>query len=211
MPYLYEIFCGTKSIGKIFEANGWRVTSVDKDPRFDPTICCDIQDLTPQMLLEASGALPDAIWMSPPCQMYSIARSNAKTPRDMEGSDRIVEAALAIARYFGCPFWMENPHSGYLKRRAVVAGIPMRVLDYCQYAVGTDFQGRYRKRTAIWTNTEWYPARPLCLPSSCRFCSNGKRHDASTDSVGLFVRYSIPSSIAQELCEWLAPVSIVSL
>ena len=58
MPHLYEIFCGTKSIGKVFEANGWSTTSVDMDPRFNPMICCKVLDLTPEMLLLASGGVP---------------------------------------------------------------------------------------------------------------------------------------------------------
>ena len=32
----------------------------------------------------------------------------------------------------------------------------LRKVDYCRYGFP------YRKRTAIWTNTEWVPERPLC-------------------------------------------------
>ena len=39
---LLEIFCGTKSIGKVFEKNGWEVYSVDIEERFKPTECVDI-------------------------------------------------------------------------------------------------------------------------------------------------------------------------
>ena len=82
MLHLFEIFCGTKSIGKVFEANGWSTTSVDMDPRFAPTLCCDVLDLTPEMLLEASGGqLPDAMWLSHPWPSPSILafRSGSKT------------------------------------------------------------------------------------------------------------------------------------
>ena len=41
---LLEIFCGTKSIGKVFEKNGWEVYSVDLEERFEPTECVDILD-----------------------------------------------------------------------------------------------------------------------------------------------------------------------
>ena len=204
MPHLFELFCGTKSISKVFEANGWTSTSVDFDPRFQPTICCDVLDLTPEMLLEASGGvLPDAIWLSPPCTHYSLARTTAKTPRDMPSADRVVAAALALAGHFGCPYWLENPFTGFLKTRRVVAGIPYRKLDYCSYALGTDFKGGYRKRTAIWTNTAWTPARALCKPLTCHLCADNKRHDGAVHGVPLHVRYSIPSSLPQELCDWL--------
>ena len=127
MPHLFEIFCGTKSIGKVFEARGWTTTSVDIDPGFHPTLCCNVLDLTPDMLLQASGGqLPDAIWMSPVCTHYSLARSRAKLPRDMPSADRLVAAALALARHFACSYFMENPQTGYLKTRQVVAGILTR-------------------------------------------------------------------------------------
>ena len=45
MPHLLELFCGTKSVGKVFEAQGWKVTSVDFDPLFKPTLCMNVLDL----------------------------------------------------------------------------------------------------------------------------------------------------------------------
>ena len=87
MPILLELFSGTQSISKIFRARGWEVVSVDCDPKMNPTIVADIATFNYRML----GGRFDALWASPPCQMYSIARSKAKTPRDLEGSDRLVQ------------------------------------------------------------------------------------------------------------------------
>ena len=110
------------------------------------------------------------------CTHYSMARTTAKTPRDLEGSDKLVQKVLDLANHFDVAFFLENPHSGLLKTRDVVRGVPMRVIDYCVYA-DDDWPGRYRKRTSIWTNTSWQPARPLCIPSACHFCTDGKTHD----------------------------------
>ena len=142
--------------------------------------------------------------------MYSRARTTAKTPRDLEGSDKLVQKVLDLAKYFDVPFFMENPHSGLLKKRNVVQGVPMRVIDYCQYA-DDDWPGRYRKRTSIWTNTGWYPARPLCVPSTCHFCTDGKKHDHmaqrrakdGTPEQTLNQLYSIPPALPEELVKWL--------
>ena len=209
MPNLLELFCGTKSIGRVFERHGWTCCSLDMDKRCGPTICCDILDVSREAIL-AHGR-PDCIWASPLCTMYSVARTTARTPRDLEGSDRLVQAVLDLAAYFGCPYFMENPWTGLLKTRDVVSGVPFRVIDYCQYA-DEDFPGRYRKRTAIWTNTAWQPSRGLCVPSECHFCADDKRHDHSAQRGGsrssmrsqsLKQLYSIPEGLPEELVTWL--------
>ncbi len=132
MPHLLDVFCGTKSISHVFEQHGWTCTTLDFDPKMEPTICCNILDVTPEMILE--HARPHIIWASPLCTHYSMARTAAKTPRDLAGSDKLVQKVLDLAKYFDIPFFMENPHSGLLKTRDVVQGIPMRVIDYCTYA-----------------------------------------------------------------------------
>ena len=63
--------------------------------------------------------------------MYSRASTTAKTPRDLEGSDKLVQKVLDLANHFNILFFLENPHSGLLKTRDVVQGVPMRVIDYC--------------------------------------------------------------------------------
>ena len=104
------------------------------------------------------------------------ALQQGEEPRqDVVGSDRMVQKCLDIAAQLGCPYFMENPHTGLLKGRAVVAGIPYRVVDYCKYH---DHRCTHRaqKRTAIWTNTDWMPSRSLCL-KDCGHCE-GNRHRA---------------------------------
>ena len=50
MPHLLELFSGTSSIGKVFAAAGWWVTSVDLEARFEPTLCMNVLDLEPSMI-----------------------------------------------------------------------------------------------------------------------------------------------------------------
>ena len=210
MPVLLELFCGTKSIGKVFDANGFDVISVDMLEKFEPTICKNVLDLTPEAIIEKlpANSKIDVIWASPPCTQYSKLRTQGG-PRDLAGADKIVMKVLDLVKYFDVPFYMENPQTGLLKSRDVVKNIPFRILDYCQYA-DEDFPGRYRKRTAIWTNTDWIPKRPLCKPSDCKFCSDGKKHDhacqqrsrpgqkrSSTKQL-----YRIPEAIPQELIDF---------
>ena len=200
-PVLLELFSGTGSVGRSFRARGWEVFSVDIDANAKPTLVANVLDLQ-------WDALPpdvDCIWASPPCTHYSRARTKAKTPRDLEGSDAIVQKVLDIVDRYAAPSWfMENPESGLLKGRAVVAGLPFRVVDYCKYGKP------YRKRTAIWTNTEWEPEQPLCK-HDCPV-SSGSRHTARAQqapSSATDVRYSrdelysIPPTLCDEIADYM--------
>lgn len=68
-----ELFAGTRSIGKAFEAHGHEVFSVEWDKRFERIdLYKDISTLTADEILEKFGH-PDVIWASPDCSTYSIA------------------------------------------------------------------------------------------------------------------------------------------
>ena len=85
---LLELFSWTGSVGHAFKAHGSEVVSLDKRRDYNPTICID-------MLEWDSTCYPtnffDVIWASPDCTQYSIARSKAKTPRDLEYADSCPE------------------------------------------------------------------------------------------------------------------------
>ena len=174
---------------------------MDIDATAKPTLVCDVLDLQ-------WDALPpdvDCIWASPPCTHYSRARTKAKTPRDLEGSDAIVQKVLDIVGRYGAPSWfMENPESGLLKGRAVVAGLPFQVVDYCKYGKP------YRKRTAIWTNTEWEPEQPLCkhdCPVSSGSKHTGRAQQAPSSATDVrYSRdelYSIPAALCDEIADFM--------
>ena len=156
MPLLLELFSGTGSIGRAFRARGWEVVSVDIDTNVIATLHMDVRDLTLDIVEQ-----PDFIWASPVCCEYSRARTTAKTPRDLVWADSLVQAVLNIVIEARCPAMFENPESGLLRHRDVVAGIPYRVVDYCKYA---DHRSSHkaRKRTASsCIETAWRPQRQL--------------------------------------------------
>ena len=201
-PVLLELFSGTGSVGKAFRALGWEVFSVDNDAAAKPTLLANVLDLQ----LDSLPPRVNCIWASPPCTHYSRARTKAKTPRDLEGSDALVRKVLDIIDHYGAPDWfIENPESGLLKTREVVAGLPMRVVDYCKYGKP------YRKRTSIWTNTGWRPQQPLCK-HDCH-ASNGSKHTASAQQVpssstdSRYSRnelYSIPPALCEEIATFVS-------
>jgi len=94
------------------------------------------------------------ILAAPPCTMFSDARTNAKTPRDLRGGMEIVQACLNLIyeaqyrtisdqqKYPPLKFWaLENPWYGRLKW---FLGKPNFVFS------PWEFGDAYKKRTAIW-------------------------------------------------------------
>ena len=86
MPRLLELFCGTKSVGRAFEAAGWEVVSLDIVLKFEPRILCDIRswDYT-----TFPGHF-NMVWASPVCTEYSRALTTSRAPRTTTGSGRTV-------------------------------------------------------------------------------------------------------------------------
>ncbi len=94
------------------------------------------------------------ILAAPPCTMFSDARTNAKTPRDLRGGLEIVKACLNLVyeaqfrtesdqqKYPPLKFWaLENPWYGRLKW---FLGKP--TFTFSPY----EFGDPYKKKTALW-------------------------------------------------------------
>lgn len=166
-----------------------------------------------QQLFETDKAdLPDdidAMWASPLCTHDSRARTAAKTPRDLEGSDKLVAKVLEIASWFSAPYCSENP-DGLLKTGPVVESIPMRMVDYCQNK-DERWEPRYRKRTCIWKSTDWMPERGLCNPFNCPCCGADGKHLDQAQRAGkrgagkgntLAQLYAMPPALLASFLDW---------
>ena len=183
---IWDVCCGTKSVSNVWRDAGHETLTLDIDPRCSPDVCTDIMSWE---YTDFSLEPPDFIWCSPPCTHYSIARTNAKTPRDLEGSDKIVQRCLDIIHYWRPKYWVvENPQTGLLKTRDVVQGLNYRDVDYCMYGA------QYRKRTRLWTNCTWAPSKR---------CEHGRsRHPNQVSDFRLAMRHSIPAALTQELMDY---------
>ena len=103
MPRLLELFCGTKSVGRAFEAAGWEVVSLDIVSKFEPTTTFPPHHF-------------DMVWASPVCTEYSCVLMT-RLRRLLEG-DALVLSALEIIAHFDPLMWIvENPATGLLKTR----------------------------------------------------------------------------------------------
>jgi len=61
---LLDLCCGLKRASLDFKDHGWDVTTVDINPKFNPDIIADVNNL----FLDGKY---DLIWASPPCTDYS--------------------------------------------------------------------------------------------------------------------------------------------
>lgn len=166
-----ELFAGTRSIGKAFEAHGHEVYSVEWDKDFeDIDLYADISTVTAEQILRDFGR-PDVIWASPDCTTFSVAAISRHRRRDPEtGSlepiseyarfcDMVDQHVLQLIRELKPKYWfIENPRGG-MRKMAWMQGLPRYTVTYCKY-------GETRmKPTDIWTN---HPD-PQFLPH----CKNG--------------------------------------
>lgn len=102
------------------------------------------------------------ILAAPPCTMFSLARQNAKTPRNFNQGMRIVRACLQIIwtcranRNSKLKFWcLENP-TGYLRQ---FLGKP--AFAFQPY----DFGDNSKKRTDLWGYFKEPKKKPISKPT----------------------------------------------
>lgn len=163
-----ELFAGTRSIGKAFEARGHEVFSVEWDKDFDHIdLYTDIGALTAAEVLTRFGH-PDVIWASPDCTTFSVAAISyhRKLNRQTKSLEPITEYArfcdavdqhvLELIKELSPAFWfIENPRGG-MRKMAWMQGLPRYTVTYCQY-------GEERmKPTDIWTNHPEPNFKPPC-------------------------------------------------
>ena len=54
-PLMLDLFCGTKSVSRIFAAHGWDTFTLDIDPACNADLTCDILDLQREQLPPAES------------------------------------------------------------------------------------------------------------------------------------------------------------
>lgn len=203
-----ELFAGTRSIGKAFEARGHKVFSVDWSETFeDIDLYADILTLTPELMREKFGT-PDVIWASPDCTTYSIAAISHHRRQEPDGNlapvssyaktcDQVNQHMLELIRALNPKFWfVENPRGG-LRKMNFMRGLPRYTVTYCQYGDSR------MKPTDIWTNHPAPDFLPMCHNGDP--CHERAPRGAKTGTQGLKDHVE-RSRIPQDLCEHIVDI-----
>ena len=204
-----ELFAGTRSIGKAFEAHGHEVFSVEWDKRFDNIdLYQDILTLTAQDILDKFGR-PDVIWASPDCATFSVAAISKHRRKNKEtGSldpisdyakfcDEVDKHVLQLIRELNPRFWfIENPRGG-LRKMLWMKGLPRYTITYCRYG------DTRMKPTDIWTNHPYPQFKPPCKNGDS--CHVPAPRGATTGTQGL--KNSIEKAkIPEQFCEHIVDI-----
>lgn len=196
---ILELFSGSKTVSKIFEANGWQSFTVDYNSKLKPALCCDICTLDLKLL---PGNV-DFIWASPDCSKFSRAAKSAhwlkitnkyrqysylpQTPEAEKALSMLNSAVTIIKNYNSVPFIIENPigrihHTSALKN-----------LGHYRYSVNyADFGFAYSKETYLFSNI-WLPFSTKKVHSSMP----GLRTVHST-----FQRSIVPPELVQTIFDY---------
>jgi hypothetical protein len=163
-----ELFAGTRSISKRFEAAGHECFTVELDTSHPGiSMYADVLSVTAEDILRQFGR-PDVIWASPPCTTYSVAaisRHRIKNPLTgnldpisdfAELSDRLVMHTLKLIEELQPTYWfIENPRGG-MRKMTFMQEYPRHTVTCCQYG------DTRMKPTDIWTNHPAPGFKPPC-------------------------------------------------
>lgn len=163
-----ELFAGTRSIGKAFEARGHEVFSIEWDKNFENIdLYADINKVTAKDILDKFGK-PDVIWASPDCSTFSIASiSHHRRKNEVTGNldpvseyakfcDEVDQHVLRLILALSPKYWfIENPRGG-MRKMTWMQELPRYTVTYCQYG------DKRMKPTDIWTNHPNPKFKPMC-------------------------------------------------
>ena len=184
-----ELFAGTRSIGKAFEAHGHEVYSVEWDKSFENIdLYADVLSVTANDILEQFGR-PDVIWASPDCTTFSIAAISHHRRRDpITGNlepvsayakicDQVDQHVLQLISELKPIYWfIENPRGG-MRKMSWMQGLPRYTITYCQYG------DTRMKPTDIWTNHPLPKFKPMCKNGDS--CHTAAPRGSKTGTQGL--------------------------
>jgi len=212
---LLELFCGTKSVGKVFETAGYEVISLDYNAKFNAT---HTEDILTWNYYQYSPDYFDVIWASPDCRTWSLATGgkyrlkqsiyglNNEHQEQATLGNNMVLKVIEILTYFKCKSWfIENP------KALMVHFPPLKEFIKEQNAYNSVvYYGNYNdwgfpKPTHIWSNMPlWNEVKPEMSADKYElkyhtFNGNNKRYYKAFGGGNAEERSKIPSDLINRL------------
>ena len=170
---MLDLFCGTKSMAKAFDAAGWETYTVDWEEKFEPTLKADIGAISKDDIIQLCGGVPDVVWLSPDCTTYSVAalRTHRRKNLVTDECDPVSDYAkfcdqvnahiidVVVNQLKPKYFFIENPR-GCFRKMGFVKGLDRYTVTYCQYG------DTRQKPTDIFTNHPNPEFKPACKPGA---------------------------------------------
>ncbi len=176
MPRLLELFCGTKSVGNVFQDSNYEVVSLDYNKKFNAT---HTENILTWDYKQYPSDYFDVIWASPDCTTFSLATGGKyRTKSEIYGKDNqfkeraelgnnMILKLIEILNYFNVTAWfIENPN-GLLKYFPPLVDFinhkkaNMNLVYYANYGWG------FPKPTNIWSNLPlWKNETKPIMPES---------------------------------------------
>ena len=203
---MLDLFAGTRSIGKAFEAKGHEVYSIEWDERHeDIDWYADMFDVTAEEIIKRFGK-PDIIWSSPPCEKFSVAaigkhwHKGTNDPKTEETKEalRLLEHTVQLIKDLDPKYYfIENPR-GKMRKVDVMQDLPRYTTTYCGYG------DTRMKPTDLWTNHPDPKFKPACKNGDPCHVAAPRGSQTGTQGIkGAVLRSVIP----KELCEHVVLIS----
>jgi hypothetical protein len=206
-----ELFAGTRSISKAFEARLHNTYSIEWNKNFENiSLYADIGTLTAEDIIKLCGGVPDVIWASPDCTTYSIAAISHHRMKEADGNlkavsdyakfcDKVNMHVLDLINQLNPKyFFIENPRGGMRKMR-FMQGIPRYTVTYCQYG------DKRMKPTDIFTNYPDPQFKPPCKNGDkCHVAAPRGARTGTQGLKGAAERAVIPKKLCEhivDICE----------
>jgi len=170
MPRLLELFCGTKSVGNVFQQFDYEIVSLDFNPKFNATHTINILEWDHT---QYPADHFDVIWASPDCTTFSVATggkyrtkasiyglNNAHQPQSNLANAMVLKV-IKILKYFNCTAWfMENPR-GLLQHFPPLIDFIKETNSHKGLVYYGNYDWGFPKATNIWSNLPiWCETKP---------------------------------------------------
>jgi len=168
---ILELFAGSRSVGKVAEARGHEVFSIDINNFEGIDLVKDVDEL----LMEDIPFTPDVVWSGTPCTTFSLAaishhRNTDYSPKS-DFAFKCDRMNIKVNHFINewlkvnpnLIYYIENPR-GVLSKMYYMEGMPRTMITYCSYG---DIAN---KPTNIFSNNLWNPlfnplgwrGKPMC-------------------------------------------------